>query len=168
MPWDTEFTALFDRCVAKYRSGNLDFNTYYEKSDLKFLGSIGCQEREFFDFVEDFCDRGEPSRETALLVAAVRRDYFYVAQNEEKSNTPPITADDVPARDAELEGIPYLPRIIAKAEAKLRGELHPDLMFCCGGDRRFLQEHDTHPADFLRYVWSADGDPQKILELIKD
>ncbi len=62
-----------------------------------------------------------------------------------------------------MNGMAYLPRILAKARAKLRGELDSDLMFGCGGDRRFLKNHgDIHPADFLRQVWAAKEDDQKL------
>jgi hypothetical protein len=40
-------------------------------------------------------------------------------------------------------------------------------MYCCGGDRAFLSKHDIHPADFLRVVWAAGDDDQKILEHVK-
>ncbi|MCX6865247.1 MAG: DUF5069 domain-containing protein [Verrucomicrobia bacterium] len=127
MPWNDTFLELFDRCVTVYRGGNRDFEScYYTPADRAFLAEIGYQTREFFDFVEDFCDEGIPSATTAMLIAA-------------------------------------LPRILAKARAKLRGELDPDLMFGCGGDRRFLEKHgDIHPADFLRRVWAAGNDDGKL------
>jgi hypothetical protein len=163
MTWDETYLTLFDRCVATYRRGNLDFTTYYTREDLDFLGSIGCKTREFFDFVEDFCEDGRPSPSTALLIAAVRRDYFLHEQSGTASAAQPLTRDDVPSFGEELAGIHYLPRIIAKAKAKLRGELDPDLMFGCGGDRNFLRKHGAiHPADFLRVVWSAGDDHPKI------
>lgn len=162
MTWNDTFLALFDRCVAAYRGGNRNFATYYTKSDLEFLASIGCQTREFFDFVEDFCDAGVPTPGTALLVAAVRRDYFLVVQKGATSDTR-LTRNEIPTFGDELGGIAYLPRILAKARAKLRGELDPDLMFCCGGDRNFLARNgDIHPADFLRHVWAAGPDDRKI------
>ena len=162
MTWNDTFLELFDRCSAAYRGGNRNFESYYNDSDLAFLKSIGCQTREFFDFVEDFCDSGAPSPGTALLIAAVRRDFFIVVQNGGKSPAL-LTRDNVPTFGETLEGIPYLPRILAKARAKLRGELDPDLMFCCGGDCNFLAKHgNIHPADFLRHVWSAGTDDQKI------
>jgi hypothetical protein len=40
-------------------------------------------------------------------------------------------------------------------------------MYCCGGDRRFFRTHDVHPADFLRFVWSAKGNEDKILAYVK-
>ena len=162
MTWNDTFLTLFDRCVAVYRSGNRDFATYYTPADLAFLAEIGCQTREFFDFVEDFCDDGEPSATTALLIAAVRRDFFLTVQQGVTSGNI-LTRNDVPTFGDELLGIPYLPRILAKARAKLRGELDPDLMFGCGGDRNFLTNHgDIHPADFLRWVWAVGDDDRKL------
>lgn len=162
MHWNDSFLILFDRCVAAYRGGNRDFETYYPPGDLAFLAEIGHKPREFFDFVEDFCEDGEPSPATALLVAAVRRDYFLTVQKGAPGGRL-LTRDDVPTFGDTLEGIAYLPRILAKARAKLRGELDPDLMFGCGGDRNFLGKHGgIHPADFLRQVWAAGGDDLRL------
>ena len=62
----------------------------------------------------------------------------------------------------------YLPRILAKARAKLRGELDPDIMFCCGGDRNFLKKHGAiPPADFLRHVWAAGDNDLKLATWLK-
>lgn len=167
MTWNDQFLALFRRCVELYRGGNSDFHSYYEPDDLDFLKSIGYKPRELFDFVEDLVDGGEPTESTALLVAAVRRDYFLVVQGGQHSDKE-VTSDDVPSRSDEYEGIAYLPRIVAKAEAKLRGELHPDLMFSCGGDRGFLRSNgNIHPADFLRHVWAADGDISKVYAFVR-
>jgi hypothetical protein len=162
MTWNDQFLALFERCVAKYESGNLLFETYYSAEDLDFLSSIGCQTREFFDFVEDFCGEREPSISTALLVASVRRDYFLTVQKGIRSERV-FASHEVPTFGEELEGISYLPRIIEKGRAKLRGELDPDLMFGCGGDRNFLRKNgDIHPADFLRHLWAAGDDDLKL------
>lgn len=166
MTWNDQFDSLFQKCLAQYQSGNSDFINYYSKADLTFLDSIGCKPRELFDFVEDFADGAVPSPSTALLVAAVRRDYFQVMQDR-KASSREITRNDIPSFEEELDGIPYLPRIIAKAEAKIKGELHPDLMFGCGGDRKFLSENNLHLADFLRNVWAANGDEQIIIDLVK-
>ena len=167
MTWNDQFLALFDRCVAAYQDGDKDFENYYSAEDLSFLSSIGYQPREFFDFVEDFCEAGVPSISTALLVASARRDYFLTVQDSVPS-TKRVKRDEVPAFEAELDGIPYFPRIIAKAKAKLRGELDPDLMFDCGGDRRFLTSNgDIHPADFLRNVWACGDDHSKLAKWVK-
>jgi hypothetical protein len=169
MTWNESFLALFDRCVAAYQSGNQDFESYYAAGDLQLLGEIGYKPREFFDFVEDFCESSVPAISTALLVAAVRRDYLLAVQEGKASDAPLLTRDALPAFEVEMSGIPYLPRIIAKARAKLRGELDPDLMFCCGGDRRFLSQNGgIHPADFLRRVWAAGDDDAKIAAWVAD
>lgn len=167
MHWNDTFLALFDRCVTSYQGGNQDFESYYSPEDLAFLNEIGHQPREFFDFVEDVCEDGEPSASSSLLVAAVRRDFFLAVQKGTSSDRL-LTSEDIPTFGDELQGIPYLPRILAKGRAKLRGELDPDLMFGCGGDRNFLKKHGTiHPADFLRQLWAAGDDDKKIADWIK-
>ena len=168
MTWNASFLALFERCAVVYDGGNKNFESYYSSDDLEFLNSIGYQPREFFDFVEDFCEEGNPSPSTALLVAAARRDYFLVVQKGQTSSGPRLTRDDIPSFGATLADIPYLPRILAKARAKLRGELDPDLMYGCGGDRNFLRKNgELHPADFLRQVWASGDDEQKLVAWIQ-
>ena len=166
--WATEFRALFDRCTEKYNSGQSDFGSWFDLGDIEFLKALGCKPREFFDFVEDHCraDGDEPSADTALLVAAVRRDYFLFEQHGVPS-TKVVGAGTLPPKPAELEGIPWLPRFIAKAEAKLRGEMDPDTMFGCSGDLAFCSRNRLHPADFLRVVWAARGDKAKVLGFVK-
>lgn len=164
--WDSQFTDLFNRCLSRYRSGDADFSKYYSDTDSAFLKSIGCKPREFFDFVEDHADGGEPSLGTAILIASARRDYLRTIQHG-KLSAKEVLNSDLPPKPAEMDGIPWLPRIIVKARAKLRGELHPDIMYCCGGDRNFLSTHDIAPADFLRVVWAAGDDDSKILAYVK-
>ncbi len=167
MHWNDYFLDLFSRCVTRYRRGDKHFESYYEDEDLEFLRSIGCRKREFFDFVEDFCDEDTPSPTTALLVAAVRRDYFQTVMDGQMSQ-PTVNADNIPTFGDEFDGIYYLPRILAKARAKLRGELDPDLMYGCGGDRKFLRENgDVHPADFLRQVWAAGDDDSRVVAWLR-
>jgi len=164
--WNLAFLELFDRCLERYRQGDDDYTGYYSDADIGFLHSIGYKPREFFDFVEDYGDDGDPSPTTALMIASVRRDFLRWEMDGQPSNHE-IKPDDLPARDEELEDIAWLPRIIVKARGKLRGELDPDIMFCCGGDRKFLTEHDIPPADFLRAVWSAGDDDAKMAEFVK-
>lgn len=167
MTWNDTFLALFDRCVGIYREGNQDWTTYFTAADLEFLTTIGYQPREFFDFVEDFCEEGTPSISTALLVAAARRDYFTVVMKG-AAGVNLVNRDNIPTFGDELDGMAYLPRILAKARAKLRGELDPDLMYGCGGDRNFLGKHgNIHMADFLRRVWSAGDDDQEVADWVK-
>lgn len=164
--WETTFLQLFESVLAQCRSGRFRFDRDFAPAELEFLRSIGYQPREFFDFVEDYAADGEPSPASALLIAAVRRDYFRTVQHGVPSERRIDPAELSPKR-AELAGIPWLPRILEKAEAKLRGELDSDIMYGCGGDRAFLREHDVHPADFLRIVWAARGDQKKVLDFLK-
>lgn len=167
MIWNDTFLALFDRCLELYNSGNHDFESYYSEKDLEFLSSIGHKPRELFDFIEDLGGEGEPSRSTALLIASVRRDYLLVMQGG-KHSSHEITRDDLPTFGDEVDGVGYLPRILVKAQAKLKGELDPDIMYGCGGDRKFLRTHgDIHPADFLRNVWAANGDDSRVVKYVK-
>ena len=167
MTWNDQFLNLFRQCIDLYRGGNDDYQSYYQEDDLKFLCSIGYKPRELFDFVEDLVDGGTPTESTSLLVAAVRRDYFLIVQKGRLSQHE-ISTDDLPSPSEALEGIAYLPRIIAKARAKLKGELNPDLMFSCGGDRRFLKNNgDINPADFLRHVWASGDTDEHIIRFVK-
>ncbi|MFM2199504.1 MAG: hypothetical protein RLZZ505_2936 [Verrucomicrobiota bacterium] len=166
MTWNDKFTALFERVADNYRKGDFDYEEGYTAEEIFFLEGIGCKKREFFDFVEDFVDEGEPSIGTALLIAAVRRDYFLFEQKGEVSGVA-ISRDELPSFGEDLHGISYLPRILVKARAKLRGELDPDIMYGCGGDRNFLAKNGgLHPADFLRKVWAASGDDSEIVTWI--
>ncbi len=164
--WDSTFTALFERCLARYRAGDTDFEGYYDSADLSFLDSIGYSKREFFDFVEDLAVGGTPSLTTAVMIASVRRDYLREVMKGAKSDRV-LDPATLPAKTSEVEGFVWLPRILAKARAKLRGELDPDTMFCCGGDRAFLSRHDIAPADFLRAVWAAGDDDAKLIDYVK-
>lgn len=166
--WATRFGELFVSCCDEYEEGNKAYDEWFDEEDLAFLASIGCKPRELFDFVEDCCaaEGDEPTPETALLVAAVRRDYFLVEQGGKPSDKV-VTVDQLPGKKEELNGVPWLPRIIAKAEAKLRGEMDPDIMYGCGGDRAFLSQFGIHPADFLRVVWAAKGDKARIERFVK-
>ncbi|MFK5920675.1 MAG: DUF5069 domain-containing protein [Verrucomicrobiota bacterium] len=163
--WDFTFNNLFERCLSSYRADDKDHNHWYDESDHDFLKSTGYQPLEFFDYVEDCAVHNDPAPTTALMIASVRRDYLDVVQHG-KTSEPHVRSGDLPAKDAELEGLVWLPRILAKARAKLRGELHPESMFGCGGDRHFLRTHDIAPADFLRLVWAAGDDDSKVLSYI--
>ncbi len=164
--WQQTFSRLFDGAVEKYRGGHQKAAGLLDTEGEKFLGTIGYTPQEFYDFVEDFARGGEPDLKTALEIAAVRRDYFLNEQGG-KFTSRRIAMADLPSKDAEVNGIGWLPRLIPKAEAKLRGEMPPDLMFGCGGDRKFFRINHVDPAEFLRQVWKAAGDREKIIAWVK-
>ena len=164
--WAKTFGDLFADALDAYRAGKQDADKMFGASEREFLKSIGATPQDIFDFVEDTFHGGEPGAETALLVTAVRRDYF-LAMQKGKLTTSVIDMDKLPSKSAELAGIEWLPRIIEKAKAKLHGEMPPELMYVCGGDRAFLREHGIHPADFLRQVWAAGNDLARIVDYVK-
>jgi hypothetical protein len=165
--WRETLGRLFDEGVRRYESGRKDARAMFDATETEFLATIGYTAQELFDFAEDFSKAGAPSRETALELAAIRRDYFLQEQKGVASSRR-ISMADLPSKDAEIDGIGWLPRLIPKAEAKLRGEMPPDLMYGCGGDRKFFREHGIDPADFLREVWAAQGDRGRILAWVKN
>jgi len=155
--------AIWQKAVDLYQAGNHDGSTYFNEAELEFLSSIGASSQEIFDFAEDFVDGGRPDFTTVALIHDLRRSYFREVQNGTTSQEilDPIT---LPSMNSEAEGIRWLPRIIAKAKAKLRGELHPDIMYSCGGDRHFLKTSDIHPAEFLRVVWENEDNDQATID----
>jgi hypothetical protein len=116
---------------------------------------------DIFDYVEDWVCEGTPDLATFLLIHDIRRDYFI----EEQKRIPSLEILDsqtLPGKTDLLEGIVWLPRVIKKAKAKLRGQLPADTMFCCGGDRAFFANNDIHPAEFLRIIRKSGTDDQLI------
>lgn len=164
--WESELKSLFENAVARYQQGHTEVSGFFGGDELALLKSIGHTAQEVFDFAEDRVKYGEPDWETFLLIAAVRRDYFLVVQ-EGKPSSQIVESETLPSKEDAVDGIVWLPRIIEKAKAKLRGEMNPDLMFGCGGDRNFFRENHVHPADFLRHVWAADGDDRKITDYVR-
>jgi Domain of unknown function (DUF5069) len=164
--WTQTFSDLFHSAVKSYHEGHQKASGLVDEQGHAFLTSIGYTEQEFFDFVEDFAKAGEPTLETALNIASVRRDYFL---REQKGifSTRRISMSDLPSKEAQVEGIAWLPRLLPKAEAKLRGEMPADLMYGCGGDRRFFRTNEIDPAEFLRKVWLSQGDPSGVIAWVK-
>jgi hypothetical protein len=164
--WEQRFFKLFQSAVEKYRKGHQKADGLVDEKGQTFLASIGYSEQEFFDFAEDFARGSEPTLRTAVQIAAVRRDYFLKEQNGSLSQKR-ISMDDLPPKDAEVAGIGWLPRLLIKAEAKLRGEMPPDLMYGCGGDRKFFKTHHVDAADFLRKVWDAQGNHAEVIAWVQ-
>ena len=75
--------------------------------------------------------------------------------------------DALPPKKEAVDGIEWLPRLIVKARAKLRGEMPAELMYGCGGDRPFLQEMNVELAEFLQVVWLFGDDDRAIIDYVK-
>lgn len=165
--WEARFRRVFDLAVMNYRANVRGADVLFGPDEVAFLKSIGCTAQELYDFVEDWCEFGEPPPDIAVKLAAIRRNYFLTEQHG-LGDGRTIPENGFPARDAELGGFRWLPRIIAKARAKLRGQLPPDLMYGCGGDRNFLRQVRIDPVEFLRLVWAAENNDQRILEFVRE
>lgn len=157
---------LWQKAVDQYRSGQRGSDTYFNAEETQWLAENGLTAQEIYDFAEDFVSGGEPDFATFAMITDVRRQYF-LDEMKGRHTGQTVAPDSYPAKDAEVDGIRWLPRIIQKARAKLRGELHPDTMFSCGGDRAFLRQHDIHPAEFLRVVARHFDDEQAIVDWVK-
>jgi hypothetical protein len=138
----------------------------FTDEDRQFLKSIGCSDQEMFDFVDDLSEYGEPDFDTVLGIQEMRRDYFL---NEMKGCAFGFVASmsELPSKSQAVEGITWLPRLIVKARLKLRGEMPPDLMYGCGGDRPFLRRMKMTLPSFLALVRDCGADDAKIVASVK-
>lgn len=146
------FHALYDKAVSQFVAGQKDLQTYFTPDERAFLAANGISAQNLFDYAEDHTNYGEPGYDNALAIELVRRDYFLNVQLG-RASTQVLNADKMPAKTDAVQGVEWLPRLIPKAKAKLRGELPGSLMYCCGGDRRFFSTHDILPSEFLTLVW---------------
>ncbi len=165
--WAERFRTLFDKKVGMYKNGIHNALAMFSKEEEAFLRSIGATTQEVFDFVEDWCEDEIPNPEVALAIVKIRRDYFLKEQEGQFSERV-RSEKEFPSRGASLAGLEWFPRIVAKAQAKLRGELPPDLMYSCGGDRRFLNTVNVSPVEFLETVREAGDNVEHIVKFVTD
>lgn len=164
--WESKFEKMFEAGVLACKAGEQQPDKLVTTRDQAFLGTIGCTAQEFFDFADDFCEYGAPDFATALAVTTIRRRYFLDVQHGIPSQFQ-VDPHELPPKNEALDGFRWLPRIIAKARAKLRGELDPSIMYGCGGDREFLESIGMTMPQFLQMVWDAGQDDERIVEAVK-
>ena len=164
--WKSEFQSVWDRGIAAWKAGRKSAKTMFEPKDVAFLATIGCTAQELFDFVDDFLDCDDLDFETVLEVTAIRREYFLNVMHG-KSRGRVVPMSELPAKAAKVDGIAWLPRLIAKARIKLCGGMDPDLMYGCAGDRPFLGEHHMTLPQFLQLVRDSGDDDRAIIEAVK-
>lgn len=159
------FRALYDKAAKLYASGNRDQKTYFTADEQAFLKDNGIGSQAMYDYAEDQNNYGEPGYGRALEIETIRRDYFL---NVQKSKASGAVLDEgkMPGKSEAVKGIEWLPRLIPKAKAKLRGELPPSLMYSCGGDRAFFKKHDILPAEFLSLVWRNEANDGAIIDWV--
>jgi hypothetical protein len=162
----TQFRALYDKALREYAAGKRGPETYFTADEVKWLAANGITPQHLYDYVEDHNNYGgEPGFEHALGIELVRRDYFLNVQGG-RASAQRLDEASLPEKTAAIRGITWLPRLLPKARAKLRGELPSSLMFGCGGDRRFFKEHDILPAEFLALIWRHDGDEAAVVDWV--
>ncbi len=161
----TQFRALFEKAVRQYAAGQRGADSFFTPDEKSFLVANGITAQHLYDYAEDQQGYGEPGYDNALAIEIVRRDYFLNAQ---RGHSSPQVLDEskMPAKTDAAKGIEWLPRLIPKAKAKLRGELPASLMYDCGGDRRFFKIHDILPAEFLSLVWRHEQDDAAIVDWV--
>ena len=160
------FRALYDKAVALYAKGQRGADTFFSADEKTFLSANGLTAQHLYDYAEDHNNyNGEPGYDIALGIELVRRDYFLNVQRGRPS-AQILDEASLPAKTDAVQGIAWLPRIIPKVKAKLRGELPTSLMYGCGGDRKFLKAHDIHPAEFISLVWRNENNDTAIVQWV--
>ena len=165
--FNSRLSRIWNNAVSLYQRGNTESDRFPIENDLPLLSEFGMNKMDIFDYAEDWCLHQEPDFMTFLLVHYERWNYF----TEEQESVPSIQFLDpssLPEKTEEAEGIVWLPRIIPKAKAKLRGELPPSVMYGCGGDRLFFQNNQVHPAQFLRITRRFWDNEQAIINWVLD
>jgi hypothetical protein len=134
--WKAQFRNVWDRGVAAWKAGRKSPQKMFAAEDTAFLATIGCSAQELFDFVDDHLRYGDFDFDPVLAVTGIRYRYFLeVMHGQASGHVAPMR--ELPSKAAAVDGISWLPRLIVKARIKLRGEMDPDLMFGCAGDRPF-------------------------------
>lgn len=152
-----KFRAIYDKAVGLYAGGQRQAAALFTSDETAFLAANGINAQHLYDYAEDHNNYGEPGFEHALAIELVRRDYFLNVQ-QGRASTVVLDEASLPGKADAVQGIAWLPRLLPKARAKLRGELPASLMYCCGGDRKFFKEHDILPSEFLALVWRLEKD----------
>ncbi len=160
-----KFHAVFEQAVARYASGQRGADKFFSTEELAFLSAHGLPAQHLYDYAEDRNNYGDPDVGTALAIESVRRDYFLNVQGG-RALTVVLDASTLPPKSTAVNGIAWLPRLLPKARAKLRGELPASLMFGCGGDRAFFQQHDIFPAEFLSAIWRYGDDDAAMIDWV--
>lgn len=161
----SKFHALYDQAVARFAHGKRGADGFCSADELAFLAENGLTAQHLYDYAEDHNNYDEPGFEIALGIELVRRDYFVNVQGRRPSATK-LDETTLPAKTDAVRGIVWLPRLLPKAKAKLRGELPASLMFCCGGDRGFFKQHDIQPAEFLSVLWRSNGNDAAVIDWV--
>jgi hypothetical protein len=162
----TKFRELYKKGHQLYQGGQRGADSFFNAEETAWLSANGITTQHMYDYAEDDVSDGAPGFGNALTIETVRRDYFMSEQNGVLSSTP-LDPGTLPAKSEEIDGIRWLPRIIPKAKAKLRGEMPASMMYCCGGDRNFFLTNNILPAEFLSVIWRNINDDTSVIAWVR-
>ena len=163
----SELSRIWKQAVDLYRSGNINAQTFPIDHELQILRAWGISKIDVFDYAEDWCLHQEPDLLTFILVHYERWTFFSIEQGG-KYSSKRLDPATLPPKTDDASGIVWLPRILPKARAKLRGELPSTVMYGCGGDRHFFNSNNIHPAEFLRVISRFGDNDQAIIKWVID
>ena len=126
--WRKQFHNLFFNGVERHKEDRQSPEAMFEGDEPAFLESIGCSTQEMFDFCDDYVGWDDVIYEHIVELQGVRLDHFKNGLNSQPAIRR-MEMHEFPLKDAEVEGIAWLPRLIVKARAKLAGQLPADLMY---------------------------------------
>ncbi len=126
--WKTQFREVFDAGVQRRKEGCNEPVAMFESAELASMDSIGCTAQEMFDFCDDYVGWDDVIYDHVEALQAVRYEHF-VEELDSQPASHRMETDEFPPKDAEVEGIAWLPRLIVKTRAKLAGQLPADLMY---------------------------------------
>lgn len=162
----SQFKVLYDHAVTQYAQGKRGAESFFTVEQKAWLAANGITAQHMYDYAEDHNNYdGLPGFGHALTIETIRRDYFLNAQKG-KASTATLAEASMPGKDETVRGVGWLPRLLPKAKAKLRGELPASIMYGCGGDRKFFKERDILPAEFLAVVWRHENDDAAIVDWV--
>jgi hypothetical protein len=161
-----KISSLHSAALSLYRAGCREPEKILEGEGAIFFQSQGLSLQFLYDCVDDLEGYGEPDLATFLELCRIRADHF---QNTlaGRPAVRRVEECELPPKNAQWDGVAWLPRIIRKAQCFLAGCLCPEIMYGCAGDRAFLQAFGATLPGFLEVVRDSEGDPATALRHLR-
>lgn len=148
-PINTEsLAAIHQEASRLYDSGGRHPDRILSPESADRISRHGLSLQFVFDCVDDLARYGEPSVED-FVAMALQRAAFHAALPAGAAVPAILTEPELPPKAEVFDGIPWLPRIVRKAQAFLEGNLCDEIMYGCAGDRAFLKKHGLTLPGFL-------------------
>ena len=115
--YHTRLKALWEKGVEDYSNGGRVPGAYLTEEERAFLGEIGANEQDLYDFTDDSIRYGEPDFEMFWAVQSMRFNYFkMIMKNRPGDYIAPMAAYS--PKDAEINGIPLAPQDNPKSQTQ--------------------------------------------------